>query len=256
VEGPSNTQWQPQLHGQVAVVTGGAQGIGLRIAEALAEHGATVIIGDLQTAKVAAVCRSLKRRGLAARGGFLDVSRPSQVVAFMDRTRLEFGRIDILINNAGIDAPAGVAWAEPDDHWRKIVDVDLSGSWWCTKAVLPTMINANRGRIVFISSAAARRGSMEISVAYNAAKAGLIGLTVGLATQVERHHVLVNAVAAGPTGVSGNPTLEEREDPHHVFPLGMGGTDPVANACLYLVGPGGDWISGTVMNVSGGVLKG
>lgn len=255
-EGRGNAQSALQLNGKVAVVTGGAQGIGLRIAETLGEQGATVVIGDIQTAKVKAVATALRRQGFHAVGGFLDISRPAQVTRFMDRTRDWFGRIDILINNAGIDAPIGVAWAEPDSHWREIVDVDLSGSWWCTKAVLPAMIDARRGRIIFISSAAARRGSLEISVAYNAAKAGLIGLTVGLATQVERHRILVNAIAAGPTGTSGRLTLDERKGARQVFPLGMGGTDPIANACLYLVGPSGDWISGTVMNVSGGVLKG
>ena len=245
-----------ELSGQVAVVTGGAQGIGLQIATTLAAEGATVVLGDVQTEKVKRATASITSSGGEAWGGFLDVSRPEQVSSFVAATIARFGHIDVLINNAGIDAPAGKAWTEPDEHWRRIIDVDLSGSWWCTKAVLDHMITAGRGRIVFISSVAARRGSAEISVAYNAAKAGLLGLTVALATQVEQFGVLVNAIAAGPTGTSGQPTREELGDSRHLFPLGMGGTDPIAQACLYLVGRSGDWVSGSVMNVSGGAWKG
>jgi NAD(P)-dependent dehydrogenase (short-subunit alcohol dehydrogenase family) len=222
----------------------------------LAENGARVVLGDVQTEKVKAAAASIERAGAEAWGGFLDVSHPARVNRFMRSTIARFGGIDILINNAGIDAPTGQAWSEADKHWQEIIDVDLSGSWWCTKAVLNHMIAARRGRIVFISSVAARRGSAEISVAYNAAKAGLLGLTVALATQVEQHGVLVNAIAAGPTGTSGRPTQEESGDHHRVFPLGLGGTDPVAHACLYLVSRSGDWVSGSVMNVSGGAWKG
>lgn len=244
------------LSGQVAVVTGSAQGIGLQIATTLAAEGATVVLGDIQTEKVKRAAASITEEGGDAWGGFLDISRPRQINSFVANTIARFGHIDVLVNNAGIDAPAGRAWTEPDEHWRRIIDVDLSGSWWCTKAVLDHMITAGRGRIVFISSVAARRGSAEISVAYNAAKAGLLGLTIALATQVEQFGVRVNAIAAGPTGTSGQPTLEELGDTRHLFPLGMGGTDPVAQACLYLVSRSGDWVSGSVMNVSGGAWKG
>ena len=244
------------LSGQVAVVTGSAQGIGLQIATTLAAEGATVVLGDIQTEKVKRAAASITEEGGDAWGGFLDISRPRQIDSFVANTIARFGHIDVLVNNAGIDAPAGRAWTEPDEHWRRIIDVDLSGSWWCTKAVLDHMITAGRGRIVFISSVAARRGSAEISVAYNAAKAGLLGLTIALATQVEQFGVRVNAIAAGPTGTSGQPTLEELGDTRHLFPLGMGGTDPVAQACLYLVSRSGDWVSGSVMNVSGGAWKG
>jgi NAD(P)-dependent dehydrogenase (short-subunit alcohol dehydrogenase family) len=112
-----------------------------------------------------------------------------------------------------------------------------------------------RGRVILISSSSARMGDHGVSVAYNAAKAGLIGLTIGLSVQLEPHGILVNAIAPGPTG-TGRITDEWRDAYLRDHPLGIVGADPVAHACLYLAGPAGDWISGTVMNVSGGRIRG
>jgi 3-oxoacyl-[acyl-carrier protein] reductase len=162
------------------------------------------------------------------------------------------GRIDILVNNAGIDAPPGFAAEISAREWTDVIDTDLSGQWWCTSAVLPYMLEAGRGRIIFITSVAARIGRADVSVAYHAAKAGVTGLTIGLAAHVERFGVLVNAVMPGPTGTG----RQNRRPDDESMPLGFGGADPVADACYYLVASTGDWISGAVMNVSGGVLKG
>jgi NAD(P)-dependent dehydrogenase (short-subunit alcohol dehydrogenase family) len=102
-----------------------------------------------------------------------------------------------------------------------------------------------------------RRGSLGTSVAYNAAKAGLNGLTFGLARQLEPHGILVNTVAPGPTGNTGEPMMEdERAREAATYPLGLGGPEPVAHACLYLAGHGGNWVSGTVLNVTGGRWQG
>src|SRR5262249_61825211 len=107
-------------------------------------------------------------------------------------------------------------------------DVDLSGAWWCARAVIPHMIARRRGRIIFISSASARRGSHGISAAYNAAKAGLIGLTIALSVQLEGHGIRVNAVAPGPTGTRPPMTPAERAAFEAEHPLGLGGTPPGA----------------------------
>jgi NAD(P)-dependent dehydrogenase (short-subunit alcohol dehydrogenase family) len=115
------------------------------------------------------------------------------------------------------------------------------------------MIVARSGRIVFIGSVASRRANRHTTVAYNAAKAGLNGLAIGLAKQLEPHGILVNTVAPGPTGSTGEPMTEaQKAAEDELYPLGLGGPEPVAQACLYLAGPGGDWVSGTVLNVSGG----
>ena len=245
------------LSGKVAVVTGAAQGIGRRIAEVLAADGAAVMIGDLQLAKARAAASSIRHLGAKAEAVEVDVADPASARALTEIAIQTFNKVDILVTAAGIDAPPGLAWEEGDEHWRRIIDVDLSGSWWCAKAAIPHMRAARSGRIIFISSVAARRGFLGTSVAYNAAKAGLLGLTVALAMQLEPDSILVNAIAPGPTGATGQPlTEDERAEYLANFPLGFGGTEPVAQACLYLVRPSGDWISGSILNVSGGNWRG
>ena len=167
-----------------------------------------------------------------------------------------FGRIDLLVNDAGLDAPPGEPWTIGEEHWRRVIDTDLSGAWWCTQAVLPHMMQRNTGRVIFISSGSARIGAPEISVAYNAAKAGLVGLTVGLAVHLEPYGILVNAIAPGPTGTGEPMTAAERANHERQFPLGIVGPQPIADACLYLARSSGDWVSGTVLNVSGGWWRG
>lgn len=167
-----------------------------------------------------------------------------------------FGKVDVLVNDAGLDAPPGLAWDISEEHWRDVIDTNLSGAWWCTQAVLPHMMERRSGRIIFISSGSARIGQEDISVSYNASKAGLVGLTIGLSAHLEAHGILVNAIAPGYTGTGRPMTHEERSAHESRFPLGIGGPEPVAHACLYLARASGDWISGAVLNVSGGWWKG
>jgi len=245
-----------ELEGAVAVVTGGAQGIGECIASFFARDGARVLIGDIQREKAEQVAAGLRDEGLDAEAAYLDIRSPESAIAVMDTAVERWGRIDVLVNNAGLDAPPGEPWAIGEQEWREVVDTDLSGPWWCTRAALPHMMARRRGRVVFISSGAARIGSTDTSVAYNAAKAGLIGLTVGLAVYLEPHGILVNAIAPGPTGTGTPMTPEERSAHEQAFPLGIGGPEPVAHACLYLARESGDWVSGSVLNVSGGWWRG
>ncbi len=240
------------LGGQVAIVTGAAQGIGRRVAERLAGAGAAVVLADQNRELASKGAVELRERGLRAESTWVDIANPANVASMVDDVARRLGRVDALVNAAGLDAPPGLAWEVTVEDWRRVIDVDLSGSWWCAREVLPHMIKRGRGRIVFISSIAARRGSLHTSVAYNAAKAGLLGLTVGLAAQVEQFGVLVNAITPGPTG-TGTPMSEQKAaDDRARFPLPILGPTPVADACLYLLGPSGDWVSGTVLNVSGG----
>jgi NAD(P)-dependent dehydrogenase (short-subunit alcohol dehydrogenase family) len=245
-----------RLDGAVAVVTGGAQGIGECIATFLARDGARVLIGDIQESKAILVAARLRDEGLAAEAAPLDIRDPGSAAALAAFAVERWGCIDVLVNNAGLDAPPGEPWTIGEQEWRDVIDTDLSGPWWCTRAVLPHMIARRRGRVIFISSGSARIGAPEISVAYNAAKAGLIGLTVGLAVHLEPYGILVNAVAPGPTGTGTPMTPEERAAHERAFPLGIVGPEPVAHACLYLACESGDWVSGSVLNVSGGWWRG
>jgi NAD(P)-dependent dehydrogenase (short-subunit alcohol dehydrogenase family) len=245
-----------ELEGQVAIVTGAAQGIGRRIAETLAGDGASVVIADLQEEKAGEVAAAIREGGGEAGAVAVDVRDPARCEAMVAFALEHYGRVDLLVNDAGIDAPPGEAWTIDEDHWRRVIDTNLSGQWWCAKAVIPHMKERGSGRIVFISSGSARIGEHDISVAYNASKAGLIGLTVGLSVHLERFGILVNALAPGPTGTGQPMTERQRVAYAEQFPLGLGGPQPVADACLFLARSSGDWISGAVLNVSGGWVRG
>ena len=245
-----------QLSGRVAVVTGAAQGIGRCIAQSLAEDGASVVVADIQGELAGEVAEDLRTRGSDAMSVAVDIGDPASAGSMIERTLERFGRVDILVNDAGIDAPLGAAWEIGEEHWRRVIDVNLSGQWWCTRAVVPHMMQRRAGRIIFISSGSARIGQRDISVAYNASKAGLIGLTVGLSVHLEPFGILVNAIAPGPTG-TGQPMSEDERSAHEgEYPLGIVGPEPIAEACRYLVRASGDWISGAVLNVSGGWWRG
>jgi NAD(P)-dependent dehydrogenase (short-subunit alcohol dehydrogenase family) len=254
---PANTILAERLQGKVAIVTGAAGGIGSCIGRFFAACGAAVMLADIRAAEAAELARSLQREGHRAASVAVDIVDPESARHMAAMTIKEFGAIDVLVSCAGIDAPRGRAWELDDQHWQRVIDADLSGSWWCSKAVIPHMIERRSGRIIFVGSVASRRGSLAISVAYNAAKAGLNGLTFGLAKQLEPYGILVNTVAPGPTGNTGEPMTEQEIAAENVlYPLGLGGPEPVAQACLYLARSSGDWVSGTVLNVSGGRWQG
>ena len=244
------------LKGKAVLLTGAAGGIGRIIAETFAVAGAALLLADIRESAAAELAQALRARGTRAAATWTDITDPLSARHMADTMLRELGAIDVLVHCAGIDAPRGCAWEMADEHWRQIIDADLSGAWWCAKAVIPHMIAAGSGRIIFIGSVAGRRGSAQTSVAYNAAKSGINGLTFGLAKQLEPHRILVNAVAPGPTGTGEPMTAAERDAEDAAFPLGLGGPEPVAEACLYLAGRGGDWVTGSILNVSGGRWQG
>ena len=162
----------------------------------------------------------------------VNITEVDSAMALVQRTVQDFGHIDILINNAGIDAPRGKALEIDEDHWRRVIDTDLSGPWWCTKAVLPHMKERRVGRIIFISSIAARVAE-NASIAYSAAKAGLIGLTVALAHEVEPYGILVNAIAPGPVGTGEPMTPAEMKEDESRYPLRIVGPNQLPrHACI------------------------
>ena len=245
------------LDGLCTIVTGAARGIGAEIATLLAGHGARVMLADLDLEGAAEVASRLRDGGGEAEARLVDIADPAAAKRLADETATRFGAVHALVNNAGIDAPVRSALEMDEQHWRRLVDVNLSGGWWCTRAVLPAMTAQGFGKVVFISSLAARVGSERYSPAYAAAKAGLLGLTVGLAAQVERFGIRVNAITPGATGTTGTPMADdERADVLAHFPLGLVGPAPTAHAVRYLLDVSGDWISGAVLNVSGGQLRG
>ncbi|WP_197376193.1 SDR family NAD(P)-dependent oxidoreductase [Mycolicibacterium baixiangningiae] len=240
----------------VVIVTGAAQGIGEQTARDLAALGAQVAVADIQLDKARDVADSITSSGGRASAYYVDVSERESATRLIEDVLTTYARVDALVNNGGIDAQGGGWWID-DDHWDTMVATDLSGQWWCTKAVLPAMIEQKSGRIVFVSSSSVYVGGTDISVAYCAAKAGLIGLTVALSSQLEQHGVLVNCLMPGPTGDTGTP-MNSDEVPEYLerHPLGFGGAQPISDAVAYLLLPSGKWTSGSILNVSGGRLRG
>jgi 3-oxoacyl-[acyl-carrier protein] reductase len=244
-----------RLDGQVAVVTGAAQGIGRGIALVLAEAGARIVIGDIQDASgtVEEICAA----GGEALNTIMDVSKPSDDEALVRLALAEYGRLDILVNNAGIDAPDGNAWDLTDEELERTIAVNLSGVFYCSRAALVPMLEAGGGCIVNISSPAARHGTKGMSPAYNASKAGVLGLTVAFAEQVTDRGVRVNAIL--PALVESRDfgwTPEVREERTRAYPLGLGTPRDVGEGVLYLVSPAARWISGTSLHLTGGIQRG
>jgi NAD(P)-dependent dehydrogenase (short-subunit alcohol dehydrogenase family) len=235
------------------LITGASGGIGSEIARCFAAKGAPICLADIRLDSAEELAREIARAGGTATAVRVDIRDPASVARMVGQAVDALGHIDVLVHCAGLDAPRGVAWELDDrDHWDRIIDVDLSGAWRCACAVIPHMLAQGSGRIIFMGSVAGRRGSTSASVAYSAAKAGIHGLTMALARQLESGGILVNAVAPGPTGTGEPMTEMERLQDEKASALPIVGPRPVADACLYLAGESGDWITGTILNVSGG----
>jgi NAD(P)-dependent dehydrogenase (short-subunit alcohol dehydrogenase family) len=236
----------------IVLITGAAQGIGECVARTCAARGATVFLADIQAERVRAVADEL-----GARSCEVDVADPSSARRMVDAALHAHQHVDALVNIAGIDAPFARAASIGEDHWRRLIDVDLSGPWWCVRAALPAMIARGRGRIINVASVCGVVPCPGVSVAYAAAKSGVIGLTMALAAEVESEGILVNAIAPGGTGNTGTPMTDAQRDEYlATHALGFGGPEPIAEAVVHLLGSGGDWMSGAVLNVSGGYWHG
>jgi 3-oxoacyl-[acyl-carrier protein] reductase len=244
-----------RLDGQVAIVTGAAQGIGRGIALVLAEAGARIVIGDIQDAS--GTVQEIRAAGGQAVSTIADISKPADDRVLVNLALTTYDRLDILVNNAAIDAPDGNAWDLPDEEWERTIAVNLSGVFYCSRAALVPMLQAGSGCIVNISSQSARRGEKGLSPAYNASKAGVLGLTVAFAEQVTERGVRVNAIL--PALVESRDfgwSPEVREERARAYPLGLGTPKDVGEAVLYLVSPAARWVSGTSLHITGGSQRG
>jgi 3-oxoacyl-[acyl-carrier protein] reductase len=238
----------PNLKGKVALVTGGSRGIGAAIAVALGEAGAAVAVNYRERADAAdALVADLNKAGHRAIAVAADVSQASAVTAMADRVTSALGAVDILVNNAGIAIVRGVDDLTEDDFDRTIT-VNLKSAWLCTQAVLPSMRAKKWGRIVNISSGAAR-GAGAIGPHYNASKAGMEGLTRGYAARLVKEGITVNAVAPS---LIDTDMMSGRSDLASRIPLGrLGHPEEVAQAMLMVLG--NDYMTGQTIMLNGGM---
>lgn len=243
------------MNGKIAVVTGGSRGIGRAVCLALARRGANLVFsyaGNAPAAEeTAAACRALGVEALAVKA---DVSDGEAVRELMDTAIRAFGRIDLLVNNAGITRDSLLLTMKEEDFDR-VIDTNLRGAFLCMKAVARVMMRQKYGRIVNISSVVGLRGNAG-QVNYAASKAGLVGMTKALAKELAARHITVNAVAPGFITTDMTAALPDaaREKLLAEIPLGcLGSPEDVAAAVAFFAGDEAGYITGQVLCVDGGM---
>jgi len=242
------------LAGRVAIVTGGSRGIGLASARLLAEGGASVVVSGRDAARLEAATRELEATGAAVLGVGADAARREDVDRLVEAARERFGRLDVLVNNAGMTRDQLLVRMK-DDDWDQVLDTNLRGVFLMTRAVGKVMMRQRSGRIINISSTAGAMGNAG-QVNYSAAKAGVIGLTKAAARELAHWNILVNAVAPGliETDMTASLPAEAREALLGQVPLKrIGVARDVAEVVRFLAGDGAAYITGQTIHVNGGL---
>jgi 3-oxoacyl-[acyl-carrier protein] reductase len=243
-----------KLEGNNALITGGAQGIGKSIALAMAKQGAGIGIADVNLESAQATADEITSLGVKSLALKLDVSNQENVAEAFKTFKAEFGSLDILINNAGITKDT-LLMRMKEEEWDAVLNINLKGSFLCSKEAIKIMAKQRSGRIVSISSVVAFMGNPG-QVNYSSSKAGLIGLTKTIAKEYAGRGIRANAVAPGfiQTAMTDALSDEVRDEMHKAIPLGEFGTpEDVANAVIFLSSADSDYITGQVIHVNGGM---
>jgi 3-oxoacyl-[acyl-carrier protein] reductase len=244
-----------ELSGRTAVVTGAARGIGREIAERLAAAGAAIAVVDVADDAVAQAAGELSRHGATSRGYRCDVSSLDAAHELGERVLADFGRVDVVVNNAGITKDRLFVRMTGED-WAAVIGVNLTGAFNVTKAFAPAMLKQRAGSIVNIASVVGQMGNAG-QANYAASKAGLIGLTKSLAKEFAPRGVRVNAVAPGFIRTQMTDALPEdvQAQMKQIIPLGRFGEPvDVANVVLFLVSDTSAYVTGQVINCDGGMI--
>jgi 3-oxoacyl-[acyl-carrier protein] reductase len=242
------------LTGRIAVVTGGAQGIGQAIAVTLAQEGADVVVADLNANRCEETVARVKQLGREAMAVSVNVGDWDQVKSMIDRVQKEWERIDILVNNAGITRD-GLLLRMKEEDWQSVLQVNLTGTFYCVKAVLPTMSRQRNGRIVNIASIVGAIGNIG-QANYAASKAAVIGLTKTVAREYASRNITVNAVAPGfiDTAMTQDLSADTKEALLNQIPLKrLGQASDIADAVSFLCSEKAGYITGHVLHVNGGM---
>jgi len=244
-----------RLENKVAVITGGAQGIGKATAEKFASEGASVVVWDMNEEKGLNLAKELQKHGIQTAFQSVNVVKMESVELATKKTLDQFGKIDILINNAGITKDASFL-KMTSEQWQQVIDVNLTGVFNCTKAIAPSMVERKYGRIVNASSVVGIYGNFG-QTNYVATKAGVIGMTQVWARELGRKGITVNAVAPGFIATDMIQTIPEKilEAIKEKTPLQRFGTpEDVANAYCFLASDEASFINGAVISVDGGYI--
>lgn len=244
---------QIDLNRRHAVITGGAQGIGLSIATRLLASGASVSLWDRDVETLATTLKQLGERDtvLAEK---VDVSNPESVTAAVEATIKKSGKIDILVANAGIAGPNLKSWEYPIDEWKRVIDINLTGIFLCCRAIIPHMLRQNYGRIVNVASIAGKEGNANAS-AYSASKAGVVAFTKSLGKETANSNIAVNCItpAAARTRLFDQMTQEHIDFMLSRIPRGRFlEVDEVSAMVAWLVSEENSFTTAAVFDLSGG----
>ncbi len=247
-----------QLNGKIALVTGASYGIGFALAQGFAEAGATVVFNDINQELVDKGLEAYKEIGVKAHGYVCDVTDEDAVVTFIAQVEKEVGKVDILVNNAGIIKRIPMHEMSAKD-WRQVIDIDLTGPFIMAKAVLPSMMERNEGKIINICSMMSELGRETVS-AYAAAKGGLKMLTRNIASEYGEYNIQCNGI--GPGYIETPQTAPIRVDGHPFndfiiakTPAARWGTpEDLMGPTVFLASKASDFVNGHVLYVDGGIL--
>jgi 2-dehydro-3-deoxy-L-rhamnonate dehydrogenase (NAD+) len=244
---------QLDLNGRLAVITGGARGIGYAAAQRALASGASVSLWDVDRTRLEQAGETLSTAGTVTTES-VELRDPESVRAAADGTLSKHGRIDILVNNAGITGGNGATWELTPEVWRQVIDVNLTGAFLTCRAVVPHMLACNYGRIVNVASIAGKEGNPNASH-YSASKAGLIALTKSLAKELAPRNIVVNCItpAAARTEILGQMTQEHVDYMLARIPMGRFlELDEVAALICWLATEECSFSTGAVFDISGG----
>lgn len=248
------------LTGQVAIITGGATGIGRQMAYALGEAGANLVIAARNLERCQEVANQMEEElGVRVFAVALDLREPQMIDDLYDLVMKEFGRVDILINNSGTTWGAS-SLEFPLSGWNKVIETNLTGAWLMAQKAGQIMAKQNYGRIINIASYLALVGinaEYMDAVPYPATKAALLGLTRDLAVKWAKYNITVNAIAPGwfPSQLSGGNKEHHEEISQHLIPMHRLGTeDELKTGVLFLASPGSSYCTGITLSIDGGLL--
>ena len=246
------------LKGKIALVTGATYGIGFALAQGYAEAGATIVFNDINQELVDKGMEAYEAIGIKAHGYVCDVTNEDQVMAFVAQVEAEVGKIDILVNNAGIIKRIPMHEMSAKD-WRLVIDIDLTGPFIMAKAVLPSMMERNQGKIINICSMMSELGRETVS-AYAAAKGGLKMLTKNIASEYGHYNIQCNGIGPGYIETPQTAPLRTDGHPFNEFilsktPANRWGTPhDLMGPAVFLASNASDFVNGHVLYVDGGIL--
>ena len=243
------------LSGKTAIVTGASRGIGAAIAQRLCEAGANVVLCSRSVEAIAQVAETLQQKGYTTLAMAADISQKADVEGLLEKTIAQFSQIDILVNNAGITRDM-LLMRLKDEDWDAVLQTNLTGTMYCTRAVLRPMIRQKSGRIINISSVVGLAGNAG-QANYAAAKAGIIGFTKATAKEVGTRGITVNAIAPGfiTTDMTAQISEDNQKQLLELIPLReFGHPEDVADAACFLASDAARYITGQILQVDGGMV--